>query len=134
LIASLLRGDVTMNSRLPLAAAACAAFILSSAPGWAIQTVTLPQNSDGTTNFQDPDAQASPDGQSQSRFSTDQNGSTDMGALGKFHFSMSSSPGYSGDPGESGFYYRPGNASGAGYGNANQPGSEFYNSGYPFPH
>ena len=121
-----------MISRLSLAA--CALLILSSSPGWAIQTVTLPQNSDGTTNFQDPDAQASPDGQPQSRFSTDQNGNMDAGALGKFHFSMSSSPGYAGNPGDPGYYYRPGSGSSAGYGNANQPGSEFYNSGYPFPH
>ncbi|HEX4078085.1 MAG TPA: hypothetical protein VHX61_04320 [Rhizomicrobium sp.] len=117
-----------MSSRLPLAAAACAALFLSSAPGWAIETVTLPQNSDGTTNFQDPDAQA------QSKFSTDQNGTMNVGGLGKFHFSMSSSPGFSGNPGDPGYYYGPGSSSSAGYGNPNQPGSEFYNSGYPFGH
>jgi hypothetical protein len=117
-----------MKSRLSLAAVASAALLLSSVPGWAIQTITLPQNSDGTTNFQDPDAQA------QSKFSTDQNGNMKVEGLGNFHFSMQSQSGLVGGPNDPGYYYRPGSSSPAGYGAANVPGSEFYNSGYPFPH
>ncbi len=111
-----------MTSRITLAAAA--ALFLSTAPGSAIETVTVPQNPDGTPQFQDPDTQA------QSRFSTDQNG-TKVDGLGSFHFSMSSGPGYPNDPG---YYYRPGSSSSAGYGTANVPGSEFYNSGTFPPH
>jgi hypothetical protein len=117
-----------MYSRLILAAAAGAVVALSSLPSLAIQTVTLPQNSDGTTPYQDPDAQA------QSKFSTDQNGNTNMGGLGSFHFSVSGGDGWNSNPGTPGYYYQPGYSSQAGYGNPNTPGSEFYNSGYPFGH
>jgi len=113
-----------MKSRV-LLAAACAALFASAIPGLAIETVTMPQNPDGTSPFQDPDAQA------QSKFSTDQQGDTKVDGLGSFHFNMSSGSGYPNDPG---YYYRPGSSSSAGYGTATVPGSEFYNSGYPFPH
>lgn len=125
-----------MKSRLSLAAAAVAALFLSSIPGWAIQTVTLPQNSDGTTNFQDPDAQT-PGAQGQDKFSTDQNGNMSIPGLGKFHFSAQSGDGWGAGPGwanDPGYSYRPGTSSPAGYGTSNMPGSEFYNSGYPYPH
>jgi hypothetical protein len=120
-----------MRSRLIFAAAtAGAAFLLSSLPGLALQTVTLPQtNPDGTTAYQDPDAQG------QSKFSTDQQGDMKVDGLGSFHFSVSGGDGWNTDnPGTPGYYYRPGSSSQAGYGNPNVPGSEFYNSGYPFPH
>jgi hypothetical protein len=54
--------------------------------------------------------------------------------LGSFHFSMSSGSGFAGGANDPGYYYRPGSSSPAGYGTSNVPGSEFYNSGYPFPH
>jgi|HubBroStandDraft_6_1064221.scaffolds.fasta_scaffold1101836_2 hypothetical protein len=115
-----------MRSRLFVVVAAGAALVLSSLPGLAIQTVTIPQpNSDGTTPFQDPDTQA------QSKFSTDQQGDTKVDGLGSFHFSVNSDQGW---PAGSGYYYRPGYSSQAGYGANNAPNSEFYNSGYPFPH
>jgi hypothetical protein len=114
-----------MGSRLLLTAAA--ALLLSTLPGLAIETVTMPQtNPDGTTSYQDPDAQA------QSKFSTDQQGDMHVDGLGSFHFSMNSDQG--GWPANSGYNYRPGYSSQAGYGASNSPGSEFYNSGYPFPH
>jgi hypothetical protein len=108
-------------------AAAAALLFLSSVPSWAIETVTLPQNSDGTPAFQNPDAQA------QSKFSTDQNGNTDVGGLGKFHFSMQSGSGYD-RYNSPGYFYHPGQSSEAGYGNANEPGSEFFNNGVSPPH
>ena len=111
--------------KLMLTTSAALALLMSSVPGMAIETVTLPQNSDGTTDFQNPD------GQTQDKYSTDQSGSKKPDSLGSFHFSMSSGPGWPNDPG---YYYRPGSSSPAGYGSANVPGSEFYNSGYPFPH
>lgn len=115
-----------MRSRLFLTAAAGAALVLSTMPGLAIETVTMPQlNSDGTPAYQDPDAQA------QSKFSTDQQSDTKVDGLGSFHFSVNSDQGW---PGNSGYYYRPGYSSQPGYGTNNAPGSEFYNSGYPFPH
>jgi hypothetical protein len=122
-----------MRSRLMLAAAtAGAALLLSSLPVLAIETVTLPQNSDGTTNWQNPDAQATPDSQSKTGFSSDQQGDMKVDGLGTFHFSVSGGDGSnSNDPG---YFYRPGYSSQAGYGANNAPGSEFYNSGYPFPH
>lgn len=97
-------------------AAAAALFFLSSVPGWALQTVTLPQNSDGTIPFQDPDSQGT------TKFSTDQNGNMDVGGLGKFHFSMSGGSGYD-SYNSPGYFYHPGTSSEAGYGNANVPGS-----------
>lgn len=115
-----------MRSRLFVTAAAGAALFLSTLPGLAIETVTMPQlNSDGTPVYQDPDAQA------QSKFSSDQQNDTKVDGLGSFHFSVNSNQGW---PGSSGYYYRPGYSSQAGYGTNNAPGSEFYNSGYPFPH
>jgi hypothetical protein len=111
--------------KLTLAASAALVLLLSSGPGMAIETVTLPQNSDGTTDFQNPD------GQTQDKYSTDQSDSKKTDSLGSFHFSASSGNGWPNDPG---YYYRPGSSSAAGYGSANVPGSEFYNSGYPFPH
>jgi hypothetical protein len=111
--------------KLMLAASATLALLMSSLPGIAIETVTLPQNSDGTTDFQNPDSQM-PD-----KFSTDRSDSKKTDNLGSFHFSMSSGSGWPNDPGDT---YRPGSSSPAGYGSANVPGSEFYNSGYPFPH
>lgn len=122
-----------MKSRLPLAAAACAALFVSAVPCLAIETVTLPQNSDGSTNFQNPDA----NGAAQDKFSMDQNGNMTVPGLGKFHFSAQSSDGWQAGTGwasDPGYYYHPGSSSPAGYGTANVPGSEFYNSGYPFPH
>ncbi len=115
-----------MRSRLFLTAAAGAALLVSTLPGLAIETVTMPQtNSDGTTSYQDPDTQA------QSRFSTDKQGDMKVDGLGSFHFSVNSDQNW---PGSSGYYYRPGYSSQPGYGASNTPGSEFYNSGYPFPH
>jgi len=118
-----------MGSRLFVAAAAAgAAFLLSSLPGLAIETVTIPQpNGDGTPSYQDPDAQA------QSKFSTDDQGNTKVDGLGSFHFSVSGGDGWN-NSNVPGYYYRPGYSSQAGYGSGNTPGSEFYNSGYPFPH
>jgi hypothetical protein len=119
-----------MGSRLFVGVAmAGVALFLSSLPGFAIETVTLPQtNPDGSSSYQDPDAQA------QSKFSTDQDGNMKVDGLGAFHFSVSQGSGFAGDPNSPGYYYRPGTSSQAGYGAANTPGSEFYNSGYPFPH
>ncbi|HEX3665040.1 MAG TPA: hypothetical protein VHU23_07400 [Rhizomicrobium sp.] len=115
-----------MRSRLFLTAAAGAALFLSSLPGFAIETVTVPQlNSDGTPAYQDPDAQG------QSKFSTDQQGDTKVDGLGSFHFSVNSDQNW---PAGSGYNYLPGYSSQPGYGTNNAPGSEFYNSGYPFPH
>src|ERR1700722_19843975 len=106
-----------MRSRLFLAAAAvCAAMFLSSLPGLAIEIVTIPQpNSDGTSSYQDPDAQA------QGKFSNDQQDGTKVDGLGSFHFSVNSDQGW---PGGSGYYYRPGASSQPGYGTSNAPGSE----------
>ena len=116
-----------MRSRLFLAAATTgAALLLSSLPGLAIETVTVPQPSaDGIPSYQDPDAPA------QSKFSTDQQGDMKVDGLGTFHFSASADQGWAPT---SGYYYQPGASSHAGYGTNNTPGSEFYNSGYPFPH
>ncbi|HTT84334.1 MAG TPA: hypothetical protein VMF67_12710 [Rhizomicrobium sp.] len=120
-----------MRSRLILAAAAAGtAVLLSSLPVFAIETVTMPQtNSDGTTTpYQDPDAQA------QSKFSTDQQGDMKVDGLGSFHFGVSGGDGWNNNS-QPGYFYRPGYSSQPGYGTDNAPGSEFYNSGYPFfPH
>ena len=112
-----------MASRLS-STIACAVLLLSTAPVWALQTITLPQPNDSSTPYQ------SSDNAGQNTFSNDQ-GSTTDNSLGRFHFSMSSNPGFANDPG---YYYRPGGSSPAGYGTSNVPGSEFYNSGSPFPH
>jgi hypothetical protein len=93
--------------------------------------VTLPQPADdGSSPYQSSSSPA------QSTFSNDQSGTTDS-SLGHFHFNMSSGSGFAGDQGfanNPGYYYRPDGSSSAGYGTSNQPGSEFFNSGYPFPH
>jgi hypothetical protein len=111
--------------KLTLAASATFALLMSSLPGMAIETVMLPQNSDGTTDFQNRD------GQTQDSYSADQSSSKKTDSLGSFHFSMSSGAGWLNDPG---YTSRPGSSSPAGYGSAIVPGSEFYSSGYPFPH
>lgn len=105
--------------------AAAAALLLSCLPVLALQTVTLPPDSDGYIPFENPDAQP------QDKLSTDKSGETKIDGLGSFHFSVTRESGWPGDPG---YYYRPGSSSPAGYGTANVPGSEFYSSGYPFSH
>ena len=114
-----------MRSRLVVAAGA--AWILFCLPGFALETVTIPQpNNDGSPSYQDPDAQ------NQSKFSTDQQGNMKVDGLGSFHFSVSSGDGWNSNmPGN---YYHSNAASQPGYGTSNAPGSEFYNSGFPFPH
>ncbi|MGH6889192.1 MAG: hypothetical protein ACREHF_08360 [Rhizomicrobium sp.] len=115
-----------MGSRLLVAAAAAALFALS-APAFAIETVTLPQNPDGTPNFQDP-AAVQPD-QKGINFSTDQSGtSMKVDGLGSFHFSASQGTGWPGDPDTE---FRTGRSTGNAMGDAKTPGSEFYN---PFGH
>ena len=112
-----------MKLKLLHAAAVVSSTLILCGPAFALETVTLPQNSDGTPRFQDPDSQA------QSSFSPGQS-STTVDGLGSFHFSMSSDPRFANDPGYS---YRLGSSSAPGYGAAsNVPGSEFYNPGYPF--
>jgi hypothetical protein len=108
-----------------LVSAAAAALFLSCLPVYALQTVTLPPDKDGYTPFQDPDAQ-SPD-----LLPTDKQDQAKHDGLGSFHFSVTQNPGWPNDPG---YYYRPGSSSPAGYGTSNVPGSEFYTSGYPYPH
>ncbi|HEY3639017.1 MAG TPA: hypothetical protein VGK90_12785 [Rhizomicrobium sp.] len=122
-----------MRSRLILAAAtAGAAFLLSSLSGFAIETVTVPQtNPDGTMAYQGATPDQDPFAEPQSKFSNDQQGGVKVDGLGSFHFNVSSGQGW---PANSGYYYQPGASSRAGYGTDNTPGSEFYNSGYPFPH
>lgn len=114
-----------MDSRLLLAAAAAVLFV-ASAPAFAIETVTLPQNPDGTPNFQTPDAQTDQNGV---HFSTDQNGSNmKVDGLGTFHFSAGQDPGWPGGPDRE---FQTGRSTGNAMGDAKTPGSEFYN---PFGH
>lgn len=108
-----------------LVSAAAAAWLLSCVPVFALQTVTLPPDSDGYVPFENPDAQP------QDKLSNDQAGDMKVDGLGSFHFGVTRDSGWPGDPG---YYYRPGSSSPPGYGTSNVPGSEFYNSGYPFPH
>lgn len=108
-----------MNSRL-LAAAAAAVVALSS-PAMALETITLPQNPDGTPNFQDPAAQSDQHGL---HFSTDQNGSdVKVDGVGTFHFSASQGPHWPGEPDPE---FRIGHSSGNAMDDAKTPGSEFY--------
>jgi hypothetical protein len=113
-----------MHSRLLLAAAA-AGLLFASAPAFALETVTLPQNSDGTPDFQNPGAQAS---QGVNKFSTDQNGNMKVDGLGSFHFSASQGSGWPGDTEQD---FRTRHSTGDAFGDAKTPGSEFYN---PFGH
>ncbi|HEY3777529.1 MAG TPA: hypothetical protein VGL35_05685 [Rhizomicrobium sp.] len=108
-----------MHARLLLAATA--ALLVASGPAFAIETVTLPQNSDGTPAFQNP---AAPADQGKSQFSTDQNGNMKVEGLGTFHFSGSQGSGWPGDPDES---FRTGRTTGDAFGDSKTPGSEFYN-------
>lgn len=93
-------------------------------PATALQSITLPQPGDNTTNYQDPN------NPSQDQFSTGQSdGKTN--SLGSFHFNVTSGSDW---PGDSYRYYHPQNSTPDAYGNASTPGSEFSNSGYLFPH
>lgn len=113
-----------MGSRLLPAAAAAVLFVIST-PAFAIETVTLPQNPDGTPDFQNPAAQADQGG---SKFSTDRDGAMKVEGLGTFHFSASQDPTWPGDP-DNRFRMGTSSASPSGnaYGDAKIPGSEFYN-------
>lgn len=114
-----------MDSRL--LAAAATALIALSAPAFAIETVTLPQNPDGTTNFQNPGAAPTED--QTFHFSTDENGSNvKVDGFGTFHFSARQGDGWPGDPDPQ---FRTGQSTGNALNDAKTPGSEFYN---PFGH
>ena len=79
-----------------LVSAAVATMLFSCLPGFALQTVTLPPDSDGYVPFENPEAQ-SPD-----KLSTDKNGDMKVEGLGSFHFSVTQNPGWPNNPG---YYY-----------------------------
>ena len=111
-----------MRAKLVFGALA-AAFLLSTAPATALQQVILPQPGDGTSS-------QNPDSATQDQFSTEQSdGKTN--SLGSFHFGVTSGSDWPGDPYR---FYRPQTSTPDAYGSASMPGSEFSNSGYPFPH
>jgi hypothetical protein len=112
-----------MTSRLLVAVAA--ALFATSVPAFAIETVTLPQNSDGTPDVQNTGV---PTDQDANKFSMDQNGNMKVDGLGTFHFSASQGSGWPADPDEN---FRTGRSTGDAFGDAKTPGSEFYN---PFGH
>ena len=102
--------------------AVLAVVLAAAAPAMALQSMTLPQSGDPTTNVQDPNKQ--------DQFSTGQNDSN-SNSLGSFHFHVTSGSDW---PGDADRFYRPQPSTPDAYGSANTPGSEFSNSGYLFPH
>ena len=112
-----------MRSKL-LMGVCVAGALISTAPAFALQQVILPLPDDSTTNAQDPNTPA------QDPFSTrESDGKTN--SLGSFHFGVTSGSEW---PNDTGRYYRPQSSTPDAYGSASMPGSEFSNSGYPFPH